>query len=350
MPQCTFRKSKLVDGVDLRRCKNEALPERKLCSHHVEMLKLSGLKYLARKQADIASGMHLCSYSTCRRTPTPGKKLCESCLIKLSRHKNARRGASKAQRLAGQLCSSDDCPRPPEVGYKFCTGCRSKAAETRTRRRVEIRKISARSSKKTRAMLKGEVFLAYGTACACCGETTYEFLSIDHTNGDGAKHRKEIGTYSSAIYKWLKKNNYPPGFRTLCMNCNYALGLFGYCPHGDLAQLCTVGRKISATATSKTVSSRAVNSERNKRKRLKLKLEVFTAYGGCKCFCCGESHHECLSLDHIDGGGSTHVKAVGSLYPWLKRMGYPSGFRVACINCNRALYRLGSCPHQVRVA
>jgi hypothetical protein len=33
------------------------------------------------------------------------------------------------------------------------------------------------------------------------------------------------------LYLWLKQNNYPPGFRVLCMNCNFAIGHSGYCPH-----------------------------------------------------------------------------------------------------------------------
>ncbi len=64
--------------------------------------------------------------------------------------------------------------------------------------------------------------------CSCCGETHSEFLSIDHTDGGGNKHRQEIG-YD--IYRWLIKNNFPPRFRVLCMNCNTALGYRGYCPH-----------------------------------------------------------------------------------------------------------------------
>jgi len=67
----------------------------------------------------------------------------------------------------------------------------------------------------------------YGGKCACCGENTYEFLSIDHINGNGLKHRREVGD----IVRWLIKNNYPEGFRILCHNCNQALGHYGYCPH-----------------------------------------------------------------------------------------------------------------------
>lgn len=72
-------------------------------------------------------------------------------------------------------------------------------------------------------------FEHYGLSCACCGEDIYEFLTIDHINGGGNKHRKEIG--QSVIYKWLIDNDYPDGFRTLCYNCNSSLGHYGYCPH-----------------------------------------------------------------------------------------------------------------------
>lgn len=53
--------------------------------------------------------------------------------------------------------------------------------------------------------------------CECCGEKEIGFLTIDHPNNDGSKHRK---TVNSTIYQWLKKNNFPPGFRVQCYNCN----------------------------------------------------------------------------------------------------------------------------------
>ena len=67
--------------------------------------------------------------------------------------------------------------------------------------------------------------------CDCCGETIYEFLTIDHINGGGRAHRKEIhGTFAS-ICQWLKRHDFPDGFRVLCLNCNGALGFYGFCPH-----------------------------------------------------------------------------------------------------------------------
>lgn len=69
----------------------------------------------------------------------------------------------------------------------------------------------------------------YGGSCYCCGESRYEFMAIDHIDGGGGAHRREIK--SSNIHRWLIKNNFPEGFRALCHNCNQSLGLYGYCPH-----------------------------------------------------------------------------------------------------------------------
>lgn len=75
----------------------------------------------------------------------------------------------------------------------------------------------------------------YTYRCACCLETHLEFLTIDHIEGEGNKHRKEIGSRGGHdFYTWLKKNHFPIGYRVLCMNCNHALGIWGYCPHYNL--------------------------------------------------------------------------------------------------------------------
>ena len=64
--------------------------------------------------------------------------------------------------------------------------------------------------------------------CACCGEDKYQFLAIDHIDGNGNKHRKKAGT---KMARWLRANNYPKGFQVLCHNCNMAKGFYGQCPH-----------------------------------------------------------------------------------------------------------------------
>jgi hypothetical protein len=81
----------------------------------------------------------------------------------------------------------------------------------------------------TRINRRNKVFTHYGKKCVCCGETLYEFLSMDHTNGGGTKHRKQLKSPNTD--RWIIKNNYPIGFRILCHNCNMSLGMYGYCPH-----------------------------------------------------------------------------------------------------------------------
>ena len=71
----------------------------------------------------------------------------------------------------------------------------------------------------------------YGGKCVCCGEDNYKFLVIDHINGGGRKHRKQIGSGGYALIHWLDKNNYPEGFQVLCHNCNAAKAHYGSCPH-----------------------------------------------------------------------------------------------------------------------
>lgn len=69
----------------------------------------------------------------------------------------------------------------------------------------------------------------YGGKCSCCGETTYEFLTIEHKNGGGTKQRKEIG--AGNIINFIIKNNYPDEFDVLCYNCNCAKAFNKICPH-----------------------------------------------------------------------------------------------------------------------
>ena len=93
-------------------------------------------------------------------------------------------------------------------------------------------------AKKHRIKTKMQALEHYGGAppeCKCCGEKHIEFLTMDHIDGGGRKHREEIG--SGKLYIWLRQNNYPNGFRVLCMNCNNSMGHSGYCPHGGLDEL-----------------------------------------------------------------------------------------------------------------
>lgn len=85
-----------------------------------------------------------------------------------------------------------------------------------------------------RQALKSATVEAYGGRCACCCETLLPLLTIDHPDNDGAEHRRSLGHTCGGepMYRWLRDNEWPPGFRVLCWNCNtgrYFNG--GACPH-----------------------------------------------------------------------------------------------------------------------
>lgn len=82
------------------------------------------------------------------------------------------------------------------------------------------------------AKLKDVVFEAYGgrhPKCKCCGENDIRFLSVDHINGGGTKHKNSVPGRS--IYRWLKRNGFPKGYQLLCHNCNQGKHIYGKCPH-----------------------------------------------------------------------------------------------------------------------
>ena len=88
-------------------------------------------------------------------------------------------------------------------------------------------------SRRNHKELRLAVFEAYGGAkCVCCGETTYEFLSIDHINDDGATERRNgYAAGGASFYRRLQRDGFPPGYQVLCHNCNQAKGFYGVCPH-----------------------------------------------------------------------------------------------------------------------
>ena len=73
--------------------------------------------------------------------------------------------------------------------------------------------------------LKQEVLTHYGNGkCACvkCGFDDLRALSIDHILGEGNTLRKRIGSLGGiSFYRMLRKEGYPQGYQTLCMNCQF---------------------------------------------------------------------------------------------------------------------------------
>ena len=80
-----------------------------------------------------------------------------------------------------------------------------------------------------RKRVRGELIIAYGGKCICCGEKEIKFLALDHINNDGNKQRKKIGS-GIQMYLYMKRNM-PNDIQVLCHNCNQAKKNYGRCPH-----------------------------------------------------------------------------------------------------------------------
>jgi len=101
--------------------------------------------------------------------------------------------------------------RKRTYGYITCKTCRERGYKT---------------NKANNQKRKDDVYSHYGGyVCSFCGEKDPVVLTIDHINDDGAKHRKEMynrrNGAADTLYRWIKRNDYPPGFQVLCRNCNW---------------------------------------------------------------------------------------------------------------------------------
>ena len=130
----------------------------------------------------------------------------------------------------GQLCTG---------GANQCRSCFIANKQTYEERYAKIKAWQKANPEKVkesqyrnRLKVKLECFEAYGGAvCACCGETELVFLALDHINGGGSQHRKELGALGEVLYRTLRREGFPPGYQVLCHNCNQAKHILGVCPH-----------------------------------------------------------------------------------------------------------------------
>lgn len=118
------------------------------------------------------------------------------------------------------------------------------------------------------------------------------------------------------------------------------------------------GYKTCEVCSKKAYEYRKAHPEyrdRQRQKYMSVKDDVFNAYGGYICTCCGETEPLFMCIDHINGGGEIHRTSIGvgsrgrNMYVWLKKNGFPSGFQVLCQNCNIGKHLNGGiCPHHSR--
>lgn len=276
-----------------------------------------------------------CTALGCKNKTSGTNKRCDSHLEFMRNYKKEYR---KKPRPEGICSNYPDCSNEARYNLKLCERCNRTICE-----KQKLPK--ARAYRRSRdQIIQEEVLVKYGNKCLCCEESNIQFLSLDHIDG----YNGEGPRGGTQLYRWVRNNNYPQNFRVLCISCNFALGHHGYCPHSNLTQKCSAGRPETKGVYTKK------QKKENRERWILRKIEVFNAYGGCKCKCCGESNLECLSIDHINNDGAAHRKELTgnardgrNLYIWLQKNNYPPGFQVLCMNCNFAKGHFGQCPHEL---
>lgn len=168
----------------------------------------------------------------CGKNDITDTKVCVACQDKA---KEFQRNVRMARKVAGLcvLCGKRERIR----GRAHCQECRAVINEWNEKYGKEYHR---KCVKKSNDRLKTEVLSAYGGKCQCCGLSEEIWLTIDHIDGKGADHRRELtgknyGAGNQNIYRWLRKNGFPPGFQVLCWCCNWAKS-HGGCPHEKMRQ------------------------------------------------------------------------------------------------------------------
>jgi len=83
------------------------------------------------------------------------------------------------------------------------------------------------------AKTKLKILDRYGAKCNCCGNPDTRFLTIDHVEYGKHKRMSECERRRCGInvYRQIIREGFPKTFQILCMNCNWAKGVFGKCFH-----------------------------------------------------------------------------------------------------------------------
>ncbi len=172
---------------------------------------------------------------------------------------------------------------------------------------------------------KARVLTHYGggkLACVLCGEIRLSALTIDHINGGGNQERTRTKLGGHPFHRRLEKLGYPKGYRTLCLNCQFV----------ERQHILYRNDNEDAQRTKKMLTTAKYRDV--------VKSEVLTHYSNhsrCACVACSNDNLVCLSIDHTNGGGSAHRRALGkysfAFYLWLKKNNYPEGYRTLCMSC-----------------
>lgn len=144
----------------------------------------------------------------CGKNPLSTSTSCTRCqTIRVEAHRSKAR-AWKAAGLCWQ-CGSE------AFGRRRCIPCRKKE--------MEKNNLAIKATRR-------QVIEFLGNRCACCGETIWRFLQLDHSNGKA--HKRDVLNSLGALHRILKGER--TDIRVLCINCNLGRAMNGgVCPHEE---------------------------------------------------------------------------------------------------------------------
>jgi hypothetical protein len=234
--------------------------------------------------------------------------------------------------VAKQRIAASDW-RNKRITKKRCPQCnKRRLREGKKTCAVCGRRMSQQNCEKS-AKDRDIVLAHYGQRCVKCGETTKEFLQVDHVNNDGTAHRNAVGIGKTNAD--IIKRGFPSEFQILCVDCNAEKrDQVKAAQHLAGLQDPTVPDRVKARRTRDVARYAAIRDQ------------VFDHYGR-SCDCCESTR--VLHIDHVTGGGSAHRRELKAqsvrFYDWLVKQGLPEGYRTLCAKCNWSKGRYGYCPH-----
>jgi hypothetical protein len=151
--------------------------------------------------------------------------------------------------------------------------------------------------------------------CAICGEDNINFLTIDHINGGGRRHLREIR--AGSIAQWLstqyrKTGEWPQGFQVLCANCN-------------------------------SIKSFEENGYTSRNWTSKFRSKICKTLGG-RCVICGFEDDRALNIDHANGGGKKEMRRFKSSQAYYRNIRNKIQAEIGIFGCSKS-YQLLCANH-----
>lgn len=140
--------------------------------------------------------------------------------------------------LTSRSIQYDALPSPPSFPSlpprlrrlsKFQTWYRKNRTHESARKKTYYgihRRCEIDQEKRRQFVVKVRVLSHYSPSLTCqrCGFSDLRALTIDHVNGQGNIHRRQLGLGSRGghtFYAWLVRAGFPEGYQVLCMNCQF---------------------------------------------------------------------------------------------------------------------------------